>query len=339
MDKSEKELQPDWSSLMGKIVEEYDVMEAKGDERSRLWLKDRMTQEIRNAWLAGQGYERVPSPDPCISEVEKVEVHTQTCIRTSDGMVVSRVLQKITLDLKQYSCDQRQQYAHRYGKDGVVVDFIKIGKPHLVLQGVVDNIQNIPINESSSSKLDILVDKVEDVFIFKAYWKDRNVMKFELHDQELSEGNLCHHADLMIDHIGREVGYANVSRCKIIDGLMTALADRIGTVKSEMSEQDQSSTEESVQPKSDITDLDISMNRVGGMVKLEALWKGERVAGYELGEQVLLTENVDYHIGPFINRIFVGIKDGEISSEQIKSRLLEAVEVWRKAAPETEIIV
>lgn len=170
-------------------------------------------------------------PNPCNSEVEKVEVSIQTCTRMEDGMIVSRHKKTLVLDPKQFSMNEHQQFEKEHGSDGRVVRVEKIGKPQLVLQGVVVGSQNEPLIEPAPPEMDVLVEKVADSVTFRIHWMGEKILEYKVTEQNLLVENMSHHTGLMIDRTWEKIGRDKISRGQIMQGLLSAVSNgmRIST--------------------------------------------------------------------------------------------------------------
>jgi hypothetical protein len=167
-------------------------------------------------------------PDPCTSEVEKIEVAIQTCIRTEEGEVVSRSRRMYVLDPRQYSISETQQYEEERKASGEVVEHHKIGKPHLVLHGVVIGGQNEPLLEPQHPDLEVQVSKIANIIKMIFLWRGERVLEYEVTEQALLVENMRHHTGLMIDKLLAKIGRNEVSPGQVRHGLMVAVSNQMG---------------------------------------------------------------------------------------------------------------
>jgi hypothetical protein len=125
-------------------------------------------------------------PDPCQSQVEKVEVVVQTCIRTTEGKkVVSRHRSTTRLDPKQFQSNQSRQFERQHGEAGEPVKHVPIGKPYLTLSGTVIGSDCDPLLEPRHPDLRAEVERVANLVKFRMIWKDTLVYEHETTEQDL----------------------------------------------------------------------------------------------------------------------------------------------------------
>jgi hypothetical protein len=170
--------------------------------------------------------------DPCQSEVEKVEVMIQTCIRTETGEMVSRHRRTHVLDPDQFNLSQTQQYEREYGRGhedfGKPVEQHKVGKPFLVLCGTVIGGQNDPLLEPQHPDLDVQVSKIANIIKMIFFWRGTRVLEYEVTEQALMVENMRHHTGLMVDKLLAEIGRDAVSPGQIRHGLLVAISNQMG---------------------------------------------------------------------------------------------------------------
>ena len=175
---------------------------------------------------------RKMEPDPCRSEVEKVEIVIPTCIWTEEGEVVSRHQRVHLLDPTQFNLNQTQQIEREYGQKsenwGVPIRQQKIGKPFLVLCGTVIGGRNEPLLEPRHPDLDIGVEKIANVIKILFIWKGKEVLEYSVTEQALLVENMRHHTGLMIDKLLAKIGREDISPGQIRHGLMVAVGNHMG---------------------------------------------------------------------------------------------------------------
>jgi hypothetical protein len=167
--------------------------------------------------------------DPCQSEVEKIEVVVQTCIRTTEtGEVVSRHRRTWILDPQMYSLNESRQMEKEHGPSGEVTNMVPIGKPHLVLHGTVIGGQNDPLLEPQHPDLDVQVSKIANIIKMIFFWRGTRVLEYEVTEQALMVENMRHHTGLMVDKLLAEIGRDAVSPGQIRHGLLVAISNQMG---------------------------------------------------------------------------------------------------------------
>lgn len=162
------------------------------------------------------------------SVVESVEIRIWTRVEGKSGKVLGKNRVTYGLDPDQFTLSQQQQYEKEHNGSGEVVEHHKIGKPHLVLHGVLISGQNDPVAacaEDQKRDLDISVEKVADLLKFTALWKGKRILEYEVTEGVLKTDLFAHHIEIIVGTIDQK---SPLSKPQIRDQLVAAISRHMG---------------------------------------------------------------------------------------------------------------
>jgi len=215
----------DWKALAREITEEH--FDSGTTTAAYENMLKRIETELHNAWVAGQegsGEENGLNPQPiCRSAIKDVEVVVH--VEEAGGR---RFRRSTKLDTEGLTCTQTQQFEREHGPDGEIVEFVKVGKPTLLLHGKIVGGSNEVVTEPHPPELEVQAQKVANVVEFIFRWRGEVYERYEITEQEMMTEHFKSHMQLMIDRVCSAVGHDKLSPAQVRNALAAACSNHFG---------------------------------------------------------------------------------------------------------------